>query len=65
MATDWITTAEATRLTGYHPERVRELAREGRVKARKFGVVWQVSKQSVLAYVKAAAISNDKRLGPK
>ena len=65
MPTDWITIAEAKQLTKYHPERLRELAREGKVKARKFGIVWQFSKQSVLAYVNAAVASGDKRLGPK
>ena len=65
MATDWITTAQAAELSGYHPERIRELVREGQVEAQKFGTLWQVSRASLLAYVKAAQKSEDKRRGPK
>ncbi|CAG0949996.1 hypothetical protein ANRL3_00162 [Anaerolineae bacterium] len=65
MATDWITTTDAARLSGYHPERIRELVREGKVKARKFGIVWQVSSESLIAYLKSAKASGDKRQGPK
>jgi excisionase family DNA binding protein len=65
MATDWITTAQAAELSGYHPERIRELMREGRVEAQKFGTLWQVSRASLLAYLKASEKSEDKRRGPK
>jgi excisionase family DNA binding protein len=62
---DWITTSEAAELSGYHPERIRELIRDGRVTARKFGPIWQVNRASLLAYIKAAEQSEDKRWGPK
>ena len=65
VAEDWITTTEAAELTGYHPEYLRELIRTGKITGRKFGIVWQVSKQSLLTYLKAAERSNDKRQGPK
>jgi excisionase family DNA binding protein len=65
MATDWITTTEAAQLSGYHPEHIRRLVRTGDVKARKFGIVWQVNKTSLLAFVNAAAQSSDKRRGAK
>lgn len=65
MATNWITTTEAAKLSGYHPERIRELVREQKVRARKFGIVWQVSSESLSAYLKAAKESGDKRHGPK
>ncbi len=61
---DWITTQEATELSGYHPERIRELVRAGKINARKFGPTWQVSKRSLLAYLQQAQKSNDKRKGP-
>lgn len=60
----WITTAQAVELSGYSIQYVRRLIREGKVKARKFGPVWQVNRASLLAYVKAAAVSDDKRRGP-
>ena len=65
MPIEWITTAEAAELSGYHPEHLRELMREGKIEARKFGIVWQVSKQSLLNYLKVAEQSRDARHGPK
>ncbi len=65
MATDWITTTQAAELSGYHPERIRELVREGQIEAQKFGTLWQISRASLLTYLKAAEKSGDKRRGPK
>ncbi len=53
MEEDWITTAEASRLTGYNNEHVRRLVRSGKVKARKFGIVWQVDRKSLMDYFKS------------
>ncbi|MBI3242330.1 MAG: helix-turn-helix domain-containing protein [Chloroflexi bacterium] len=52
MAETWITTKQAAELSGYHPEHLRELIRGGKVKARKFGIVWQVDRASLLAYLR-------------
>ncbi len=65
MAKEWITTTEAAELSGYHPEYLRELIRENRVRGRKFGIVWQVDKQSLLNYLQTGQQSEDKRRGPK
>ncbi len=65
MQTDWISTAEAAEASGYHPERVRELIREGKIRAVKKGNTWWVDRKSVLAYLKAAQKAEDKRYGPK
>lgn len=65
MATDWITTAEAIAMSGYNKDHFRELVRSRKIKAQKFGRVWQVSRKSFLAYVKAAERSKDKRFGAK
>jgi excisionase family DNA binding protein len=61
---DWITTAEAARLSGYTLQRVRQLIAAGEVKGQRFGQVWQVSRRSLLAYAKRAAKLGAKR-GPK
>jgi excisionase family DNA binding protein len=37
MADNWITTAEAAKLAGYHPDHVRRLVLAGKLKARPFG----------------------------
>ena len=65
MVEEWLTTAEAAELTGYHPEHLRELVREGKIDGRKFGIVWQISKQSLADYLEAAKLAGDKRRGPK
>src|SRR5688572_16647425 len=61
---DWITTREASELTGYTIQRVAQLVRAGTVKGRRFGTVWQVSRRSLLAYHRQAEQAGEKR-GPK
>ena len=61
---DWITTVEAAELSGYHPDYIRKLLQAGRIKAQKFGLVWQVSRTSVLAYVRQVEKLGERR-GPK
>jgi hypothetical protein len=51
MADDWITTREAVRLSKFHPDHLRTLIRNGRIKGRKYFVVWQVSRGSLLKYL--------------
>lgn len=65
MVDDWITTGQAVRMSRYHPERLRELAREGKIQARKFGTLWQINRQSLLSYLKFAKRSGDARHGPR
>ena len=62
---EWLTVQEAAKLTGYHAEYVRLLIREGKVAARKFGPVWAINKSSLLAYLKIAEKSSDRRHGPR
>jgi excisionase family DNA binding protein len=64
MADKWLTTSEAAQLTGYHRDHVRRLILVGRVKARKWGIQWQVSRASILAYAKKVEELGQKR-GPK
>lgn len=60
----WLTTTEAAALAKYHPEHIRKLIKSGKVKARKFGQVWQVDRASLLAYTRTVAKSGAKP-GPK
>ena len=62
---DWITTAEAAELSGYHPERIRELARENKISARKWGSAYQISRKSLQEYLRIAIKAEDKRYGPR
>jgi excisionase family DNA binding protein len=61
---DWITTAEAARLTGYSRKHIIRLAETGKVKGQRFGDVWQIDRAALLRYVKAAEKLGMKR-GPK
>lgn len=67
MPTDWISIAEAAELTGYHPERLRELVREGKIEASRKGPMFWVDRRSLLAYVRQSekASKTDKRHGPR
>jgi excisionase family DNA binding protein len=65
MAIEWVTTLEAAELSGYHPERIRELIRDRRIVAIKKGNAWWVDRASLVAYVKAAKQMGDRRHGPK
>lgn len=64
MPQDWLTISQAVELSGYHPEHLRELMRDGKIAGQKFGIVWQISRESLLKYLKAARKSGDKRRGP-
>ncbi len=65
MPTDWITTAEAAEISGYHVEYIRKLIKSGKVNGRKvWGREWQVNRSSLLAHVRKSEKMGAKR-GPK
>jgi excisionase family DNA binding protein len=54
MAKDeWLTVNDAAKLSGYHPEHIRRLIRQGAITAKKFSIVWMVSRESLLEYKKS------------
>jgi excisionase family DNA binding protein len=61
---DWITTAEAAKISGYHVEYIRKILQTRKVKGQKWGREWQVSRSSLLAHVRKAEKLGAKR-GPK
>ena len=61
---DWLTVQAAAKLSGYDPEHIRRLVREGAISAQKFSIVWQVSQKSLLEYA-ANAQNIGKKRGPK
>ena len=65
MTSDWITTAEAAELSGYHVEYIRELIRNGAIAAVKKGNAWWIDRKALLGYVKAAEKAKDRRWGAK
>jgi excisionase family DNA binding protein len=64
MAQDWITTAEAAKISGYHPKHIQRLVRAQKIKAQKWGIQWQISRAGLLAYLKTVGKKGSKR-GPK
>ena len=60
---EWITSSEASRLSGYNKEYIRRLIRTNKVKAQKFGSVWQIDKASLMDYVQDSDNSSDGRRG--
>ncbi len=64
MAEDWISTSEAARISGYHPNHIRRLIRSGEIVARKWGSALMISRESVLAYVAKIETQGNRR-GPK
>ena len=61
---DWITTEEAAKISGYHLDHLRRLIRSGRIFGRKFGPVWQVDRDSLIRYLKDMETGGERR-GPK
>jgi Helix-turn-helix domain len=64
MANSWIPIGAAVELSGYHAESIRKLVRAGKIKARKFGIVWQINRASLVSYLRGQAHQGEKR-GPK
>ena len=54
MPEEWLTTQDVAELSGYHPDHIRRLIRAREIEARKFGPVWQVSRQSLNEYLDPA-----------
>ncbi len=50
---EWLTVNEAAKLSGYHPEHIRRLVRQGAITAKKFSIVWMVNRKSLLTYTKS------------
>ena len=65
MSDEWLSVSEAAKLSGYHPEYIRRLIRDGEIQARKFSIVWQVKRKSLSAYIETAKSKDDKRFTPK
>jgi len=58
---EWLTVNEAAELSGYDPQHIRRLIRDGEIEARKFSIVWMVNRKSLLGYVKTAQTWGKKR----
>jgi excisionase family DNA binding protein len=55
----WLTINEAAKLSGYHPEYVRRLLRQGKIRGKKFSIVWMVDHKSLLEYMESQKSRED------
>ena len=58
---DWLTISEASKESGYTVVHLQDLARQGRIKARKVVTVWLLSKSSLSRYLKEQSERGEKR----
>ncbi len=65
MATDVISTDEAAELSGYHPEHIRRLIRQGKIKAIRKGTMFWIDRRAFEKFVQNAKKAKDTRHGPK
>ncbi len=58
---EWLTVNEAAEQSGYDPEHIRRLIRDGEITARKLSIIWLVNRKSLSAYLKKAQTWGKKR----
>ena len=61
---EWITVSQAAELSGYNEEHITRLCRQGKIEARKYSIVWQVNRDSLLGYIAKVEKLGNKR-GPQ
>ncbi len=67
MPTEWISTSEAAELSGYHPEYIRRLIRQGKITVSRTGIMFWIDRASFMEYLRKSkeASKKDKRHGPR
>jgi hypothetical protein len=58
---DWLTTYEAVRISEYELDYIRKLVRAKKIVGRKWGQSWQVSRESLLEFMKNREQQGQKR----
>ena len=62
---NFITVQYAAKYSGYNPQYIRRLLRNGKLEGIKIGQVWLIAYDSLLEYIKEVKITNDLRFGPR
>jgi excisionase family DNA binding protein len=64
---DWISVSEAAEITGYHPEHLRRLIRQGKLQAVRKGTMFWLDRSELSNFMQEAQESRtvDQRHGPK
>jgi len=61
----WLSVEDASRLTGYHPEHIRRLIRQGAIRAQLVGLMYFINLGSLREYLEEGKRTNDGRFGPR
>jgi excisionase family DNA binding protein len=64
---DWSSVSEAAEITGYHPEHLRRLIRQGKLQAVRKGTMFWLDRKELSSFMQEAQESKavDQRHGPK
>lgn len=62
---DYITIEEAMQRSGYTGQYLRRMAREGKLRALKWGSMWMIHLASLQEYMQRAGSMGDGRYGPR
>ena len=62
---DRITTQEAAKLSGFHPEYVRRLARQGKIAAEKKGRDWWIDRDVLHSYLQTVEDLGPQKYDPR
>ncbi len=63
--TEWLSLRQAAEISGYHPDYLRDMIRQGEIKGRNLVFFWQVERSSLEAFSKQTHSHRDRRWGPK
>ena len=58
---EWLTTFEASKISGYELDYIRKLIRAQNIIGRKWGQSWQVNRKSLLHFLKQRETQGEKR----
>lgn len=58
---EWLTTFEASRLSGYELDYIRKLIRAKLIIGRKWGQSWQVDRKSLVQFLERRETQGEKR----
>ncbi len=61
---EWLSTYDAAKIAGFHPDHIRRLLRSKQLEARKWGNAWMIRRRSLSSYI-ADSKRRGKKRGPR
>lgn len=62
---EWIDIRQASEASGYNPDYLRRVMRQGKIAAQKRGTMWWIDRESLQAYVALMESLGEKRFDPR